>query len=62
MDELKPCPFCGDEAYISFDGNNWYVYCFNCGASISHPQIYDYSSEAMKKGRNKAIEKWNKRV
>ena len=49
MFELKPCPFCGDDANI-VTGNTW-VHCMGCGAETDY---YDTVEEA--------IEAWNRRV
>ena len=27
--ELKPCPFCGDEAHLSYGADGYTVYCRN---------------------------------
>lgn len=63
MDELKPCPFCGGEAYYSFDGKYyWHVTCFDCGATVALPYTDYYYSEKMKASRDAVIKKWNKRV
>ena len=54
--ELKPCPFCGNEAVMEtllFVGAKWfYVKCVECGAEIKAPA----SSE------NIAANKWNRRA
>lgn len=49
MIELKPCPFCGGNAYIG-NGRTW-VRCVECGAETG---CYDTEEEA--------IEAWNRRV
>ena len=56
MIELKPCPFCGGEVYISGSDNvnghpYWYVICCACGASV-------YGNE----DKEKAAEAWNRRA
>ena len=51
-DKLKPCPFCGGEAFI--DGSDeilWIAVCKKCNASIEY-----------KETEQEAIEAWNKRV
>lgn len=58
--ELKPCPFCGDEAKVSsvlIDGS-CFVSCKNCGAST-------YNTKDMRvyfKDAKDAIEAWNTRA
>lgn len=57
---LKPCPFCGDEAELQWDGEgpdqnhfseDWSVACVHCGAS----QMVDLTTSA------KAVSAWNTR-
>ena len=53
MAELKPCPFCGDEASIIrtyTDDRQYQVFC-GCGGRVAY---FDTEEEA--------IESWNKRV
>lgn len=51
MDKLKPCPFCGGEAYIEIICNGLVeVRCKGCYASV--PAKY----------QNKAVERWNRRA
>jgi len=53
MKELKPCPFCGNEAELRGSDENtgyWYVLCSECGATV-------YGS----KDKATAIARWNKR-
>ena len=59
MDELKPCPFCGEKAEIYLgDSSDGYIkgtqyieaYCNKCGASIKARLVAE------------AIKKWNTRV
>lgn len=53
--ELKPCPFCGGEARLTFrsypDGERYRVECADCGAT-TWPRIVD---------GKKAIKQWNMR-
>lgn len=61
-EEIKPCPFCGSEAYYSFiEDGIWIVRCFACGAQVSKP-LFTYSKERMIKGRSAVIQMWNNRV
>ena len=60
MKELKPCPFCGGEAFYTYLGENeWAVRCFDCEAEVKAWQGFSCD---MKEGREKAIEKWNRRM
>ena len=51
MTELKPCPFCGCEAYVESwqNGPHW-VRCLDCGATIQ-----------AESSRDKAVDAWNRR-
>lgn len=52
QDELKPCPFCGGEAYISDDSDAMYmVHCYECKAELGYFKSGD-----------EAVKKWNRRV
>lgn len=61
MDELKPCPFCGGEAYYSYNDGSWYVACFDCGSKAFESMAFGYPPSNMKERRNEAIKRWNKR-
>lgn len=60
MDNLKPCPFCGNHNvllrhYDPYDGYQgdcgvWEAWCVKCGANIERRQ------------KEKVIEAWNRRV
>lgn len=50
MEELKPCPFCGEKAAIGCDWDCYDVYCIGCNAHIELDGMED------------AIEAWNRRV
>ena len=57
MEEMKPCPFCGenvrfDEAYNYFRDN--VIYCDNCGMVFA---LDEYTATA-----EETIEAWNRRA
>ncbi len=65
--KIKPCPFCGKEARISYGNDNGELYviamCSSCG--IRTPKFY-YISNAQKCELSEAeymvIKRWNRRV
>ncbi len=74
MIEIKPCPFCGGEAYATkgqvFFSPVYYVTCSECGANnylaASAGVFIPYDKSQViftsdKLAIEKAIEKWNKR-
>lgn len=55
INELKPCPFCGEEAKIikmTFGGVSYQVICVRCSANLDKRFAYE----------DEAIEAWNRRV
>ena len=50
---LKPCPFCGGEAYL-------YLYCEGVDHSVGCSKCYFHRDEF--NSDNEAIEAWNKRI
>ena len=65
--DLKPCPFCGGEAYLMLkDKNCWYVTCDSCSASSEGyipSDVYPWSAyDAIQDAVNKAVEAWNRRA
>lgn len=48
---LKPCPFCGEQAELIETLNGWAVVCDNCGAG---QYAYDTKEEA--------ADAWNRRA
>lgn len=62
-EELKPCPFCGGNAYhlSCYNGTDfwWEIACCHCGAMVaSRKTVFPRNEEA----RDDAIKKWNRRV
>lgn len=67
MEELKPCPFCGGEAYfrtpMKEKGTAFCsvsVECKRCGASPFETMVYEGEDDANKKLT--AAKHWNRRV
>lgn len=73
MNELKPCPFCGNEVNVEkiplWYGNGrgysgcyeFKIKCDNCGCTVDQPKNDSiYRSE--EKARENAIKAWNRRV
>lgn len=67
MRRLKPCPFCGSDK-VRVIGNEYFmrVCCDACDVAGPLIILYDIKPTrkimTKKKGKEKAIEKWNKRV
>ena len=63
MTELKPCPFCGGEAYIkeesdSFSFIQYVARCKNCLVEV---RVDTDMTKSFEYNRQKVIEKWNNR-
>lgn len=56
MEELKPCPFCGDNGIYDTNGKSYWVICAGCGARVAGTY---FSGE---KGKKIITERWNKRT
>ena len=57
MDKLKPCPFCGHEAMISYNSNyDFQAYCTNDACFMSQIIMEDMETE------EQARAAWNKRA
>ena len=66
MVEVKKCPFCGSDAWVwnnwdewiwtkTIDGQAWFVSCNNHDTCIARPSVYDKNKEV-------AIQIWNRRI
>ncbi len=51
-EELKPCPFCGGDAFLHESDEFWYVSCNHCINQTTH--FYN--------GKDIVIDRWNTRV
>lgn len=62
MEELKPCPFCGDKASLrkTATGRNrsGYVYYISCGNLNCPVCVYTCNRDT----ENEAVEIWNRRA
>lgn len=54
MNELKPCPFCGNSARFGLTGSGWFVSCDVCGGCMGTPGSGYHSQE-------QAAGEWNRR-
>ena len=69
MAEIKPCPFCGEDAEMKESRNcrpieGWLSYtiaCKGCGCEMLGETINPYR-EKSEKAKKSVIAKWNKRV
>lgn len=65
MNELKPCPFCGNKAALEYDEkrNSIDVVCSYCNCIMSGFYVYyRHRNGAFEETAEKAIEEWNRRV
>lgn len=63
--KLKPCPFCGGEAYYTRVRNSWdwECHCFVCDATVRvDGWMHGSSEERLRKGRKDVITQWNQRI
>ena len=52
-EELKPCPFCGNEAeMLNYSENEWLVHCPACSGMV----------ERWRETEEEAVEQWNRMV
>ena len=65
MDELEPCPFCGDDdVRLNIETNRAKVRCHGCGASISRAYwgVYSNREEARADIGKSICKAWNRRA
>lgn len=55
--DLKPCPFCGSNAYISYYAGDVMAHCAGCGCYMVQSARTMPEDDA----KQKIIDKWNKR-
>lgn len=58
MPDLKPCPFCGGEAYVSDLRYGQYVTCHHKNDCHIRPDSHPFSGAKIEE----QIEAWNRRV
>ncbi len=61
FDELKPCPFCGGEAYL-FVSNGVRVICPKCGATTKILVDGMCANKVTGNATKAVIEAWNRRT
>ena len=66
LEELKPCPFCGGKARITYVMNEdtWYIECDKCNALMGdrHNTIVASKGRTNFKTKDDCIKAWNGRV
>lgn len=56
MNALKPCPFCGSEAVMTYSKNGFQVFCDNDECILNSLEMIDKTTE------HEAAEAWNRRA
>ena len=66
MEQLKPCPFCGDKPYTQVRTNADKVVlkigCGNCGVFLTEMTLSGTNFTQFNKVRSELIAKWNRRA
>lgn len=72
--ELKPCPFCGGEAFLKYGKSTTFgtfealVFCKNCSASVVGVSSINFSTYRFEEkngydiAQKQAVKAWNRRV
>ena len=55
-EELKPCPFCGREAFLWGNKGSYKIICKGCSCSVPF-RTYSFITD-----RDEVINKWNERA
>jgi Lar family restriction alleviation protein len=61
MNELKPCPFCGNEHmfYEQLDRYNWSIKCGNCSCRLAHFESKDLAADGWNtRADDMSLDKW----
>lgn len=65
MDGLKPCPFCGNKAWLQYTTDNHHAPYVVCGGAVQTngtPSCYVQIRPWVYKTEEECIEAWNRRV
>ena len=54
--KLKPCPFCGGEAVMTYSNKGFQIFCDNEDCILNALEMYNKNTE------DEAVEAWNNRV
>jgi hypothetical protein len=66
MNELKPCPFCGEEEKLEYDPDGGFIVCRGCGTFGPDPSngipLFDADVTDEDEAKDNAVKLWNKRA
>lgn len=64
--ELKPCPFCGEDEKLEYDGDGGFIVCKNCGVfgpdAANGIPLFDSDQTDEDEARANGVKLWNKRA